>query len=276
MFLPRLQKMVYAAEERLGRWPRRRTELVEQRLRMLNKEIARKLKWLSAQVVKKGDLLALEKALPVTVAQLETEVANLEVAYQTQKRPEKPYSKLAKARRRLAAARKRLLRVPQRLQKAEQAIATHQARLDRLQAERAELKAHLERLRQDNEKNPEPVPIILRLDAGFGTGPNLAWLIEMGYIIYTKAFNASVAARLRDQVKADDHWTPVGKNAEMIAWDEQTISGCPYPLTMALERFHTPKKEKHSALLVYRDDGQHFTLPAWFAFYNGRQTIEMV
>jgi hypothetical protein len=274
MFLPRLQKMVYAAEERLGRWPRRRTELVEQRLRTLRKEVALKLKWLSSQVAKKGDLLALEESLPLTVAQLEAEVARLEVTYQALDRPEKPHSKLAKARRRLAAARKRLLRVPQRLQKAEQALATHQARLDRLQAERTELKAHLARLRQDNENNPEPVPIILRLDAGFGTGPNLAWLIEMGYIIYTKAFNASVAARLRDQVKADDHWTPVGKNADMIAWDEQTFNGCPYPLTMALERFHTPKKEKHSALIVYRDDGQHFTLPAWFAFYNGRQTIE--
>jgi hypothetical protein len=42
MFLPRLQKMVFAAEERLGRRPRRRTELLEQRLRKLNKEVARK------------------------------------------------------------------------------------------------------------------------------------------------------------------------------------------------------------------------------------------
>jgi hypothetical protein len=276
IFLPRLQKMVSAAEERLGRWPRRRTDLVEQRLRTLNKEVVRRLNWLNTQLAKKGDLLALEETLPVTVAQFETEVARLEATYQALKLKEKPYSKLAKARRRLASARKRLVRVPERLQKAEQAIVTHQARLDQLQAQRTELKAHLERLRNDNENNPEPVPIILRLDAGFGTGPNLAWLIEMGYIIYTKAFNASVAARLRDKVKPDDRWTPVGKNADMIAWNEQYINGCPYPLTMALERFHTPKEEKHSALIVYRDDGQHLILPAWFNFYNGRQTIEMV
>jgi hypothetical protein len=228
----------------------------------------------SSQVAKKGDLLALEETLPAMIAQLETEVVSLAASYQALQRQEKPHSKLAKARRRLASARKRLLRVPERLQKAEQAIATHRARLERLHAERAELKAHLARLRQDNETNPQPVSIILRLDAGFGTGPNLAWLIEMGYIIYTKAFNASVAARLRDKVKPDDRWTPVGKNADLIAWDEQTINGCPYPLTMALERFHTPKEKKHSALIVYRDDGQHFILPAWFAFYNGRQTIE--
>ena len=27
-------------------------------------------------------------------------------------------------------------------------------------------------------------------------------------------------------------------------------------------------------MIVYRDDGQQLTLPAWFGFYNGRQTIE--
>lgn len=274
MSLPRLQKMVSAAEERLGRRPRRRTELVEQQLRKLNKEVARKLDWLSAQVTKKKDLLGLEKTLPLIVTQLETEVTSMEAAYKALNRKEKPYSKLAKARRRLASARKRQAKVPVRLQKAEQVIATHQARLDQLQAERAELRAHLEKLRSDNENNPEPVTIVLRLDAGFGTGPNLAWLIEMGYIIYTKAFNAKAAARLRGKTKPGDCWTRVGKNADMIAWDEQYINGCPYPLTMALERFHTPKEEKHSALIVYRDDGQHFLLPAWFNFYNGRQTIE--
>jgi hypothetical protein len=274
MFLPRLQKMVGAAEERLGRRPRRRTELVEQRLRKLDKILTRRLDWLSNQLAKKRDLVNQQDTLPLTVTQLEAEVAALEATYQAQGRKERPYSKLAKARRRLAAAQKRLSRAPERLQKAEQAIATHQARLDQLQAERAELKAHLARLRNDNENNPEPVSIVLRLDAGFGTGANLAWLIEMGYIIYTKAFNASVAARLRDKVKPDDRWTRVGKNANMIAWDEQYINGCPYPLTMALERFHTPKEKKHSALIVYRDDGQQFTLPAWFNFYNGRQTIE--
>lgn len=274
MSLPRLQKMVHAAEERLGRQPRRRTELVEQRLRELNKVVARKLDWLSAQFAREEELLNQRETLPLTVTQLEAEVATLEVTYQAQNRTEKPHSRLAKARRRLAAAQRKLAQAPQRLQQAERAAATHRARLDQLQAECAELKGHLDRLRTDNENNPEPVTIILRLDAGFGTGPNLAWLVEMGYIIYTKAFNAQVAAKLRDKVKPGDRWTRVGKNAEMIAWDEQYINHCPYPLTMALERFRTPKDQKHSVLIVYRDDGQHFTLLAWFNFYNGRQTIE--
>ena len=274
MSLPRLQKMVYAAEKRLDRQPRRRKELVEQRLRVLNKVVARKLDWLSAQLARQKELLNQQETLPLTVSQLEAEVTLLEATYQAQDRKERPHSRLAKARRRLTAAQRKLAKVPERLQKAERAAATHRARLDPLQAERAELKAHLDRLRSDNQNNPEPVTIILRLDAGFGTGPNLAWLIEMGYIIYTKAFNAQVAAKLRDKAKPGDRWTRVGNNADMIARDEQYINGCPYPLTIALERFHTPQGLKHSALIVYRDDGQHLTLPAWFNFYNGRTTIE--
>ena len=272
--LPRLQRMVYAAEERLGRRPRRRTELVEQRLRKLNKVIARRLAWLSHQLAKKRDLMDQQDTLPLTVTQLEAEVATLEATYQAQGRQERPHSKLAKARRRSAAAQTKLTKIPERLQKAERAAASHRARLDQLEAKRTELKAHLDRLRADNGSNPDAVPFILRLDAGFGTGPNLAWLIEMGYIIYTKAFNAQVAAKLRGKVQPGDRWTRVGKNADMIAWEEQHINGCPYSLTVALERFHTPKKQKHSTLIVYRDDGQQFILPAWFNFYNGRQTIE--
>jgi hypothetical protein len=29
--------------------------------------------------------------------------------------------------------------------------------------------------------------MLLRIDAGFSTGPNLAWLIEMGYTVLSKA-----------------------------------------------------------------------------------------
>jgi hypothetical protein len=30
----------------------------------------------------------------------------------------------------------------------------------------------------------------------------------------------------------------VGKNAEMVAWESERITNCPYPLAVALERFH--------------------------------------
>ena len=157
MSLPRLQKMVYAAENRLGQRPRRRTELVEQRLRVLNKVMARKLDWLSAQLAKKKELLGLQETLPSTVAQLEADVATLEATYQALGRQERPHSKLAKARRRLAAVQRKLVKVPERFQKAERAAATHRARLDQLQAERAALKAHLDRLRVWHRSQPHLV-----------------------------------------------------------------------------------------------------------------------
>jgi hypothetical protein len=66
----------------------------------------------------------------------------------------------------------------------------------------------------------------------------------------------------------------VGNNAEMIDCGQQAMANCPYPLHLALERFHTPAGLKHSTLIAYRDDDQTLTLPAWFDFYNARQLIE--
>jgi hypothetical protein len=198
----------------------------------------------------------------------------LETRYQAEGRPERKHSRLAKARRRLSSARTKLKKAPPQLQKAEQAAATHRQRLAQLQAERDQLVAHLAQLQADNESNPNPVTIILRVDAGFGTGPNITWLIEMGYLVYTKAHNAQVAASLLSQLEPGTAWTKVGKNADMIDCGQHLIANCPYPLTLALERFHTPSGLKHSTLIAYRDDGQSLTLSAWFDFYNARQLIE--
>ena len=272
--LPRLQKMVHAAEKRLGLRPRRRTELVKQRLQELKKTLAQRQGWLDAQLDNEKAIQTQLETLPEEVARLEDEVAELEVTYCAQGRKEKPYSRLAKARRRLASARKKLKKAPKNLQQVQQAAKTHWRRLACLQAEHDELTVHLAQLQADNENNPKPVIIILRIDAGFGTGPNITWLIEMGYIVYTKAHNAQVAAGLLSKLKPEALWDQVGKNAEMIAWGEHQITNCPYPLTVALERFHTPDGLKHSALIAYRDDGQSLTLSAWFDFYNAREIIE--
>ncbi len=274
MSLPRLQKMVRAAEKALGYRPRRRTELVKQRLQALDQTIVRRQDWLLARVEKQKVLLERLDSLPQEVAHWEAEVTRLEALYRAKGRPERKHSHLAKARRRLASVQKKLKRTPRQLQQAEQATATHRQRLAQLQAERVALATHLAQLQADNERNPRPETIILRLDAGFGTGRNLTWLIEMGYLIYTKAHNAQVAASLRNQLEPNSTWTRVGKNAEMIDCGQQLITRCPYPLSLALERFHTPNGLKHSALIAYRDDAQLFSLPAWFDFYNARQIIE--
>lgn len=114
---------------------------MEQWLRVLNKVVARQLDWLSAQLAKQKELLDQLETLPLAVAQLEAKVATLEATYRAQERKEKPHSRLTKARRRLAGAQRKLTKAPERLQKAERVAATHQARLDQLEVERAELKA---------------------------------------------------------------------------------------------------------------------------------------
>lgn len=272
--LPRLQEMILTAEARLGRRPRRRPELIKKRLKLVKEKIKQRQRWLQAQLDRKRALLDQMDTLPGKVGRLENEVAALEASYEAGGREVKPYSRLARARRRLASVRKKLARTPERLQQAEQVVATHRERLDELQAEYAVLKAHQVQLEADNAANLDPVKVIVRLDAGFGTDPNVTWLIEMGYIVYTKAFSAQVSAKLKAQVNPEAHWTRVGKNAEMVGCGEGTMGKCPYPLTMALERFHTPQGLKHSTLIAYRDDGSELTLPAWFHFYNARQIIE--
>jgi hypothetical protein len=272
--LPRLQKMVFAAEARLDRRPRRRPELIKRRLKPAREKIEQRRRWLQAQLEREKVLLDQLDTLPGEVERLEGEIAALEANYQAEGREIKPYSRLAQARRQLASAQKKLARVPERLRQTEQGVATHRERLHELEAEYDALKAHQAHLEADNAANPDPVKMIVRLDAGFGTDPNITWLVEMGYIVYTKAFSAQVAAKLKAQVRPEAHWTRVGHNAEIVAWGEGMMGKCPYPLTMALERFHTPQGLKHSTLIAYRDDGSELTLPAWFDFYNARQIIE--
>jgi hypothetical protein len=272
--LPRLQKMARATEEALGRRPQRRTALVKQRLQALQQTIAQRQDWLLAQLDQQRASLARIESLPQEVSHWEDEVTRLEAIYRAQERPERRHSRLAKARRRLASVRKKLAQAPRQLQRAEQATATHRQRLAELEAAHAELSAYLAELQADNERNTEPALIILRIDAGFGTGPNITWLIEMGYLVYTKAHNAQVASSLLNELQPDATWTKVGKNAEMIDCGERHITHCPYPLSVAVERFHTPQGLKHSALIAYRDDAQSLSLLAWFDFYTARQTIE--
>lgn len=279
--LPRVQQMVRAAEARLGSLPsaervqpKRRTVLVEKRLHTLKKQMAQLRQWMAAQLTKQQALFRQSQTLSATLAQLRAEIEELEALNRQTGRVETPNSQLAKVRRRYEAAGKKLMKMPQALRQTQRAQTTHQQRLEKLKAERTHLGDHLQKLQADNHNNTEKVPIILRMDAGFGTDANITWLIEMGYIIYTKAHNAQVANKLKGMVCSGTSLTRVGKNAEMIGFDGQFLNNCPYPLTLALERFHTPDGLKHSALIVYRDDDQTKTLSQWFHFYNGRQLIE--
>lgn len=268
-----LQAAVQAVEQLLGIRPRRRVELIQERRRKLLAQIhgwqdklertqqAENIRWQRIREAK-----AEGQALQGTVA-------DLELVYQAQERPEKPHSQLAKARRKLTSAHKRGQRALRDLGKLQRKRNRQQCKVNELQKELFSLEEWLDYLETDNQTNLNPVSIVMRIDAGFSTGLNLAWLIEMGYTVLTKAHHNGTAHSLRRRVLPHTEWTRVGRNAEALYMGDYTHNDCPHPLQAMLVRYHLPDKMRHTALLYY-DEASAPPLPEWFALYNGRQTIE--
>jgi hypothetical protein len=268
-----LQAAVQAVEQLLGVRPRRRVELIQERRRKLLARIhglqtklertqqAENIRWQRIREAK-----AEGQALQGTVA-------DLELDYQAQGRPEKPHSQLAKARRKLTSAHKRGQRAWRDLGKLQRRRNRQQCKVDELQKELFSLEEWLDYLETDNQTNLNPVSIVMRIDAGFSTGPNLAWLIDMGYTVLTKAHHNGTAHSLRGRVSPHTEWTRVGRNAEALYMGDYIHNDCPYPLQAMLVRYHLPDKMRYTALLYY-DEAPPPPLPEWFTLYNGRQTIE--
>jgi hypothetical protein len=159
------------------------------------------------------------------------------------------------------------------LKKKQRQADEQQRKLSDLQEELLSLDEWLAYLETDNMTNPNPVPIVLRIDAGFSTGPNLAWLIEMGYTVLTKAHHSGTAHSLRQRLPPRTEWTRVGSNAEAVHMGGYDHHDCPYSLQAMLVRYHLPSEMRYTTLFYY-DESAPPPLPQWFARYNGRQTIE--
>ena len=268
------EALVVAAERRLGLRPRRRTDLLRQRIQQFEQEMEPTRRRLEAQ--EKALQQAREKVTAAEQHYLACQqyLAELEQEYQAKGRLERPYSRLAQARKRLQTAEARLQRRKQALQAAQRRLDNTHQRYARQQEERDVLQQRLERFERENADNPNPVEAEFRLDAGFGTYENITLLIEMGYEVYIKPYSHQVVDYLKRQTDEPTAWQRVGKNAEMAAWQGMRLPGCPYPLDVALERFHTGKTVRYSGLLHFGAEPVTDDLPAWFAHYNGRQTIE--
>ncbi len=119
-----------------------------------------------------------------------------------------------------------------------------------------------------------PVRMVLRVDAGFSTGENLAWLIEAGYAVVTKAHSGHTTTRLRRKVRGDAVWSVVGGNADAVALGPQQLTDCPYEVEVLLVRYQVPAGERWSALLYYDEEPAPECLGLWFRLYNGRQIME--
>ncbi len=80
--------------------------------------------------------------------------------------------------------------LPTQITRAQSVLATHHTHRQAHQTRLAELLAWRAKLEADNQANPNPPPVVIaRMDAGFTSGSNLTWLLEMGYAPDTKAPN---------------------------------------------------------------------------------------
>ncbi len=268
------EALVVAAEAHLKQRPRRRTELLRQRIQAFEQQLAQTgERWeTQKQAVKRAKERMAEAEQQVQ--ERKSQLDELEKDYQIRQRKERPTSHLAQARQRLQAAVKRANSRASAYKEAQCRLDKTTAKLCHQQSELAHLYQRLLRFEQDNAANSEPVEAEFRLDAGFGTYENVALLIEMGYDLYTKPHSHKVVTALKRQVDDTTVWTPVGANAELVAWPALRLTNCPYPLDVALERFYTGRTLKQSALVHFGVQRVTEQLPRWFEQYNGRQTIE--
>jgi hypothetical protein len=266
--------LVRAAEARTGARPLRRTDLLVERIRDQQSEIKEALRRLEH----------CRNQLDVARAHVQAATAewHLSLAVVTEiverdgppRQAPRPYSRLGKAQSKVGVRWRRIQRRSRELARARQTLVRQIAKVHGLQNGLAVLQSRFEQFTAENRSNRAPVRAIFRLDGGFGSGENLAWLIEMGYEVYGKAINAKVTGVLKRRVADQQAWTRVGDNAEMIAWAKLKLDFCPYPLDIGLERFQTGQKERYATLVHYGPQPVTCDLSAWFDFYNGRQTIE--
>jgi hypothetical protein len=269
-----VEAMVCAAEAKTGIRPRRRTDLLTQRLAQAKTEGQR---WAAKLTQAQQALVQAQARLRETLQQLQdwqAKVAQYEAAYQERQRAERPHSRLAQARAKVGVYHQRQARREKAVTKAQAYLERQNVHVNHCLSQVQELERRLLQFEQENVTNPAPVRADFRLDAGFGTPENVALLIEMGYEVYIKPYGTWLKACLEQQVNTETSWQQVGHNAEMTAWAAMTAQDFPYPLDVALERFYTGDSQRRSVLLHYGQDSVTTDLPGWFHTYNGRQTIE--
>lgn len=276
---PCLLELVQEAERRLGCHPRRRIELVAQRIVTCEQTIQTLQIQLTPVDLRLVAQIAHCESLQKRIQEAEAQSHKL-LDQPASSRQSGPYSLLSQLRKQVAGWHRQLVYAQQRVVRLN-AVMQHrrqrwQRALDVQQSELLRLQQRYERFRQENVRQANPPRCKMRTDAGFASGENLTELIELGYDVETKSANPAVLAALRSRVTPETIWTPVGKNAEMVAWTGYHSNTCPYPLMVGLERFHTPQGELHAVLIRYQDEAPTtgMDLPQWFHDYNGRQTVE--
>lgn len=268
------EPMIRRSETILGLRPMRRVERLRKRLEAMESYQS------GLREAQEKAIQSLEEAhrsleeVKQQVAAWEQRVQESESAYQQKQRLVRPHSQVAQSRAKLSCYQKRQKRREASVSQAERRLKRHEKDWQRGQSEVSLLRHRLEQFEEDNRTNTAPMQAIFRLDAGFGTAENIALLIEMGYEVYSKPHGNWLTGHLEHWAKQQSSWERVGRNAEMVAWPAVTLADFPYPLDLALERFHTGQQVRVGGLIHFGQDLVTPHLPAWFEQYNQRQTIE--
>ncbi len=268
------EAMVQAAEQRTGMRPLRRTDLLKERIRALEAETQQIQDEIAVHQKTLADSQSQHVEMEVQLAQQQAILTQSEADYQAKHRPERPYSALAKARQKLAMWQGRLERCEKKMVQQEKQLQAHRQQEAIAHMRTVRLQQRLQAFEADNQGNAFPIQAVFRMDAGFGTRENVAWLIEMGYEVYTKPYSDWLTPRLKLETDAQTNWIRVGSNAEMIAWKNRTFDDFPYALDVGLERFYTGKTQRFGTLIHFGQDPVTTDLPTWFHHYNARQVIE--
>lgn len=268
------EALVQAAEARTGMRPMRRTDLLRERIGALELENQRFQAQVAASQAEFDDMQAERLEIEGQITHQQETLVQSETQYQEKSRSERPYSALTKTRHKLEMWQGRLERLEKKRVKQEKRLKFDQQQELLSQVRIHRLQQRLKEFEADNQNNSFPIQAVFRIDAGFGTRENVAWLIEMGYEVYTKPYSDWLTPRLKLETHPQTKWTPVGGNAEMIAWKNRQFDDFPYALDVGLERFYTGSTQRFGTLIHFGEDPATTNLPVWFHGYNARQIIE--
>jgi hypothetical protein len=238
-----LRAAVVAVEQTLGLRPRRRTALVQAQVTTLHARVQ-----------------DTEQRLATVRDQLQELTWQHDRYFQGVKMPS-------------ARAVQQQTRRVQQIARTRQQLSTLIQHHAHLQAQQSVLETWLAHLEADNTGGSSLAPIVIRLDAGFATDANLAYLIELGYTVLTKVHSGHTTSRLQRSLGDATVWERVGTNAEAVALGAQRIGEGRYALQALQVRYQVAEGLRHTTLLYY-DDAPPPSPVAWFAHYNGRQVLE--
>jgi hypothetical protein len=266
-----LREMVETTEARLGCRPKRRTDILRQRIAAIETKMAQKQGWSEAQQTTIRQQIERQIRLGHQLQALRPQLVDIEARYAD--KPVPPYSKLAQTRKQKASWERQLQSALEQESQARHALRRHQQRLKALTAERDALLNWLAQLEVDNATNPNPVRIRWLLDGGFGDAANVTYLIEMGYDVYTIAHNGKTAQALRQEVPDNAQWEQAGSRTQALDMARQTLGDCPYPVRLTLLCWPSGDEFKYSTLISFRD-AEELPTAELFPTYHQRQDVE--